>query len=78
MKNILEMLEYSAERFPDKYVFRDENTDITYAEFLTTAKSIGTKIAENGIINNPIAVIAERSAVLRLCLGCFTAGISTQ
>ena len=58
MKIILEMLERSAERFPDKYIFRDENTDMTYAEFLRTAKSIGTKIAENGIINKPIAVIA--------------------
>lgn len=67
MKNILEMLEYSAERFPDKYVFRDENTDITYAEFLTTAKSIGTDIAKHGINNKPIAVIAERS------VGCLAA-----
>ena len=67
MKNILEMLEYSAERFPDKYVFRDENTDMTYAEFLRTAKSIGTDIAKHGINNKPIAVIAERSA------GCLAA-----
>ena len=61
MKNILEMLEYSAERFPDKIVFRDETTDMTYSEFLNTAKSIGTFIARYGIINKPIAVIAERS-----------------
>ena len=67
MKNILEMLEYSAERFPDKYVFRDENTDMTYAEFLRTAKNIGTDIAKHGINNKPIAVIAERSA------GCLAA-----
>ena len=67
MTNILEMLEYSAERFPDKYVFRDENTDITYSEFLRTAKAIGTDIAKNGINNKPIAVIAERSA------GCLAA-----
>ncbi len=61
MKNILEMLEHSAKRFPDKYIFRDEKTDVTYSEFLNTAKSIGTAIAENGIFKNPIAVIAERS-----------------
>lgn len=61
MKNILEMLEYSAERFPDKLIFRDENSDMTYSEFLNTAKSIGTFIARYGIINKPIAVIAERS-----------------
>lgn len=61
MKNILEMLEYSAERFPDKIVFRDETTDMTYAEFLNTAKAIGTDIAKSGVFKKPIAVIAERS-----------------
>lgn len=61
MKNIIEMLEYSAERFPDKIVFRDETNDMTYSEFLNTTKSIGTFIARYGIINKPIAVIAERS-----------------
>lgn len=61
MKNILEMLERSAERFPDKIVFRDETNDMTYSEFLNTAKSIGAFIARYGIINKPIAVIAERS-----------------
>lgn len=67
MKNILEMLERSAGRFPDKYIFRDENTDMTYAEFLNTAKAIGTDIAKHGIKNEPIAVIAERS------VGCLAA-----
>ena len=61
MKNILEMLERSAERFPEKIVFRDETTDMTYSEFLNTAKAIGTDIAKNGINNKPIAVISERS-----------------
>lgn len=55
------MLEHSAKRFPDKYIFRDQKTDVTYSEFLNTAKSIGTAIAENGIFKKPIAVIAERS-----------------
>ena len=67
MKNILEMLEYSAERFPDKIVFRDETNDMTYSELLNTAKSIGTFIARYEIINKPIAVIAERS------VGCLAA-----
>lgn len=61
MKNILEMLERSAERFPDKIVFRDETTDITYSELLNTAKAIGTDIAKSGVLKKPIAVIAERS-----------------
>ena len=61
MKNILEMLERSAGRFPDKYLFRDENTDMTYSEFLKTVRNIGTDIAGLGVFKKPIAVIAERS-----------------
>ena len=40
---------------------------MTYAEFLNTAKAIGTDIAKHGIKNEPIAVIAERS------VGCLAA-----
>lgn len=61
MKNILEMLERSAERFPDKLIFRDETSDMTYSEFLNTARAIGTDIAKSGVFKKPIAVIAERS-----------------
>ena len=61
MKNILEMLEHSAERFPEKTVFADENKSVTYGEFLKTVQSIGSKIAAAGVYKAPVAVIAERS-----------------
>ena len=61
MKNILEMLEHSADRFPEKTVFADENKSVTYGEFLKTAQSIGSKITAAGVYKAPVAVIAERS-----------------
>ena len=61
MKNILEMLEHSAERSPEKTVFADENKSVTYGEFLKTVQSIGSKIAAAGVYKAPVAVIAERS-----------------
>ena len=61
MKNILEMPEYSAERFPEKTVFADENKSVTYGEFLKTAQCIGSKIAAEGAYKAPVAVIAGRS-----------------
>ena len=61
MKNILEMLEYSAQRFPQKTVFADESKSITYVELLKTVQSIGSKIAAAGVYKAPVAVIAERS-----------------
>ena len=61
MKNILEMLEYSAQRFPQKTVFADESKSITYVGLLKTVQSIGSKIAAAGVYKAPVAVIAERS-----------------
>ena len=61
MKNILEMLEHSAERSPEKTVFADENKSVTYSEFLKTVQSIGSKITAAGVYKAPVAVIAERS-----------------
>ena len=54
MKNILEMLEHSADRFPEKTVFADENKSVTYGEFLKTVQSIGSKIAAAGGIKPPL------------------------
>ena len=61
-KNVLEYLESSAERFPDKLAFVDENMKVTFAELKDRAKKIGTKISE--IIdknNSPIAILVDRN-----------------
>ena len=45
MKNVLEYLERSAARYPDKVVFADVNAELTYAQLLQRAKEIGSALA---------------------------------
>jgi len=62
MKNLLSYLEYSAERFPDKLAFADENESVTFAELKTLAKRAGTFIAnEICEVNRPIAVLSTHT-----------------
>ena len=42
MYNVLEYLEQSAERFPDKISVKDNASECTYSELVTEAKKIGT------------------------------------
>ncbi len=62
MINVLEYLENSAERFPDKAAFSDETGEITFSEFLNRAKKVGTEIAKKVKVHKrPIAVMTDRS-----------------
>ena len=62
MKNVLEYLENSAEKYPDKVIFFDEKNSITYIEFVEYAKKIGSRISD--IVSNhtgkPIVVYIDR------------------
>lgn len=62
MKNVLEYLESSAEKYPEKNIFFDENHSITYNEFLQSAKRIGSRISN--IVDNktrkPVVVYIDR------------------
>ena len=61
-KNVLEYLEASAKRFPDKIAFSDETGEITFGEFLLNAKKTGTQIAKaTQKTCRPIAVITGRN-----------------
>ncbi len=62
MKNILELLENSAAKFPDKTAFVDENGAVTYSQLETNAKKIGSALLELGVNNKPIAVYINKSA----------------
>lgn len=62
MKNVLEYLENSAEKYPEKIIFFDEEHSITYNKFVEYAKRIGSRISN--IIGNktgkPIVVYIDR------------------
>ena len=66
--NVLEYLEQSAAKYPDKIALADENGGITYAQYIELAKRTGTYISkqlagpdEERIMNAPVAVLIDRS-----------------
>ncbi|MEG0546390.1 MAG: amino acid adenylation domain-containing protein [Oscillospiraceae bacterium] len=74
-KNILEMLENSAERFPNKIAFTDESVSASYLEFMNNAKKIGTSITKMGKTKAPIAVFIDKSvACLEAMMGVVYSG----
>lgn len=61
-KNVLEYLEESARRYPDKVAFSDENGEITFSKLLDSSKKIGSAIAERtDVKNRPIGVVCDRN-----------------
>ena len=67
MKNVLEYLERSAARYPDKVAFADVNEEITYAQLLQRAKEIGSALAKRFPVRTPIPIYREKS-VDTICL----------
>lgn len=62
MHNLLDYLELSAERFPDKIAFADERESVTFLRLRELGQSAGVAIAKhvNGI-NRPVAVLTTHS-----------------
>lgn len=61
--NVLEYLENSYNRLPDKIVFADQKKSITYSELVDKAKRIGTKILDvtENSKRKPVVVFVDRS-----------------
>lgn len=68
LTNILEYLEASAERFPDKTAYADENSGLTFGELIAQAKLIGSHILKNDVGRGPIIVYMKKSPA---CLAGF-------
>lgn len=75
MKSILEYLEASAERFPDKVAFADENSQCTFAQLRASAKRAGSALAGRGCIKKPIPVLMEKGVnTIEILMGIVYAG----
>lgn len=61
-RSVLDYLEQSADKFPDKIVFADNENSITYREFRKTAKAVATGLITRVKIgrNHPVVVLMER------------------
>lgn len=60
--NVLQYLEESTSQYPNKVVFADPNSQITYKELQNQAKTIGSQLSTilTGQIRKPIAVFINR------------------
>ena len=61
MRNVLEYLEASAARFPDKAAFADEHGAITFRALLAAARRLGSCLAARAEAKQPIPVLAGRT-----------------
>lgn len=59
--NILDMLENSAQKFPERLAFGDAEKDITFAELVKKSKAVGTLLADKIKIAEPVAFYMDKS-----------------
>jgi amino acid adenylation domain-containing protein len=71
--NILEYLEASAERFPDKIAFGDEKTALTFSQLRDKARRAGSYLAARIGARQPVAVFMEKTPE---CLAAFFAAVN--
>ena len=83
-KNILEYLEKSARKYPDKTAFADENASCTFKELECTGRKIGTALSRYIAPRNPIPIFMEKSVETigafmgAVYAGCFYVLIDTK
>lgn len=58
-KNILEYLEATARRLPEKTAFADENGSLTFGELIKKAHAVGSFLLEKGITGEPVLCVYE-------------------
>ena len=75
MTNILQMLENSAEKYPDKKAFIDPTGFITFSELMDHSKKVGSFLAQHTIPGQAVAYYLEKST-LAMCglMGAIYAG----
>ena len=74
-KNILEYLEATVARYPDKTAFSNGKEDLSFAELYAKARAIGSYLSDNRYSREPIAIIMDKHPnVLSAFLGVNYAG----
>lgn len=59
-RNILEYLENTVKRFPDKTAFANENMGMTFLEVYKASRSIGTFLNRNGYHKEPVVIFMQK------------------
>ncbi|MBQ9188583.1 MAG: amino acid adenylation domain-containing protein [Clostridia bacterium] len=75
MKTILEALDKTTVRWPDKPAFCDERESLTFAEVQHRTLSVSTALLHSGAAREPVAVLLPRTAgMIAALLGVMRAG----
>ncbi|HCA04851.1 MAG TPA: amino acid adenylation protein [Ruminococcaceae bacterium] len=73
--SMLNRLDYTAEAYAGKVMFKDEHSEITFAQFNALTKSVGTYLAKKVPAGDPVAVMSGRHILTPTCfLGAVRAG----
>ena len=73
--NILEYLEATAPRLPDKIAYSDGSFDMTFSALWTSARSIGSALLRMNITAAPVAILMEKHPKeIAAFYGCVYAG----
>lgn len=59
--NVLEYLEETVKRLPDKMAFADHEGSLTFKDFYNLCKSVGSAVNGFGIYNKPVLIFMKRS-----------------
>jgi amino acid adenylation domain-containing protein len=59
--SVIDWLERSAQLFPDKIAFSDDEETITFAQLLAQARAIGSYLAKEGILREHVGILLPRS-----------------
>ncbi|MBQ6797236.1 MAG: amino acid adenylation domain-containing protein [Clostridia bacterium] len=59
--NLLEYLDATVLRVPDKLAFSDGETSLTFSELDSISRSIGSRLASDGIYGKPVVVFMDKS-----------------
>ena len=60
LTNILQYLEATAPRFPDKLAFSTGTEGLTFSELHTHARAVGANLLREGYTAEPIAVLMDK------------------
>lgn len=75
MRNVLEYLEHSARKFPDKTAVTDPEKNCTYKDLLSNAKRIGSFLASSVSPGRPVVVFMDKGVeALTAFMGIVYAG----
>ena len=75
LTNILQYLEYTAARLPDKLAFSDGETGLTFGELSRISRSVGSAICAHSLRRESVVVLMEKSAMeIAVFLGVVYAG----